>query len=103
MANPNPSPTTRFAKGKSANPGGMTAEQRRARDELREALAKDSAEVHAALLRLIKNDNPQAIVYAHQVLHGKEPERLDVKHDVENPAAPLTTEQLLEIAKAVKP
>jgi hypothetical protein len=28
MANPNPSPGTRFQPGQSGNPGGMTAEQR---------------------------------------------------------------------------
>jgi hypothetical protein len=103
MANPNPSPETRFQKGKSANPGGMTAAQRKARDELREALAGDSREVHDALMRLIKNDNPQAIVYAHQVLHGKEPDKLDARLSTDNPAEPLTTEQLLALASATKP
>jgi hypothetical protein len=29
MANPNPSPSTRFKKGKAANPGGKTSEQKR--------------------------------------------------------------------------
>lgn len=103
MANPNPSPETRFKKGNRANPGGMTEAQRKARDELREALAGDAAKVHAALIRLVEADNPQAIVYAHQVLHGKEAEKLDARISNENPAEPLTTEQLLEIAKAVKP
>lgn len=28
MANPNPSPETRFKKGQSGNPGGITAEQK---------------------------------------------------------------------------
>ncbi len=91
-----------FEKGKSGNPGGISVKQREAREKLRQALAKDADEVHAALMDLVRERNQPTVVYAHQVLHGKEPERLDVKHDVENPATPLTTEQLLEIAKAVK-
>lgn len=69
-----------FKKGTSGNPGGLTAEQRKARDELRDALAGDAAVVHGALMKLIrrKDPNPQAVMYAHQLLHGKEPEQVNV-------------------------
>lgn len=101
----NPEGKGGFRKGCKGNPGGLTKEQRKARDELREALAKDGPRVHAALMRLVDADNPAAVVYAHTALHGKEPLAVDVDANVnnENPAAPLTTEQLVAIAAASKP
>lgn len=100
----NPEGKGGFKKGCKGNPGGLTKEQRAARDELRAALAKDGARIHAALMRLVDNDNPAAVVYAHTALHGKEPMALDVEHSgsVENPAKPLTTEMLVDIANAAK-
>ena len=102
MANPNPSPSTRFQKGNSGNPGGMTKEQREARDAVRRKLADDADEVHDALLALIRERNPAAVVYAHGLLHGKDP--LELKHSggFDNPATPITTEKLLAIAEATK-
>lgn len=69
-----------FKKGQSGNPGGLTKEQRKARDELRDALAGDAPQVHGALMSLVKKRNPQAVIYAHQLIHGKEADRVDVKH-----------------------
>lgn len=88
-----------FTKGKSGNPGGLTKAQREARDKLRAALAEDAEEVHKALMRLVKADVPAAVVYAHQVIHGKEPEKLDVEHSgsVEFDYAKLPTEKLREL------
>ena len=40
MANPNPSPETRFQPGKSGNPGGKTAEHKRLELEAAEMAAK---------------------------------------------------------------
>lgn len=67
-----------FKKGQSGNPGGLTKEQREARDKIREALKGEADEVHAALLDLVRERNPQVVMYAHQVLHGKEPDRSEV-------------------------
>lgn len=40
MANPNPSPSTRFKKGDTPNPGGKSSELRRLHDEAAEMAAK---------------------------------------------------------------
>lgn len=103
----NPEGKGGFQKGHDArrNAGGMTKEQREARDKLRSALAGDADEVHAALMQLVKERNQPAVIYAHQVLHGKEPLAVDMEHSGigDNPARPLTTEDLLAIAKSAEP
>lgn len=75
--------STSFKKGSSGNPGGLTKDQREARDWIRDSLKGERDAVHAALIELVNNGNPQAIIYAHQVLHGKEPDRseLSIKND----------------------
>ena len=53
MANPNPSPKTRFKPGQAANPGGKTSEQKRI--EMRNAemaMAIRERVLHAALAKL---------------------------------------------------
>lgn len=90
--------------GPSPNPTGQSAEQRAARDAIRAALAGKREMVHDALIALIEAGNERATIYAHQVLHGKEPDTFNVEHSgsVENPAKPLTTEELVAIARATK-
>lgn len=50
MANPNPSPATRFKPGQSPNPGGKTSEQRKLEIES----ARIAAEIRNRLLSTIK-------------------------------------------------
>ena len=49
QGNPNPSPKTRFKKGKSGNPGGMSSEARRKIDEARDKAATVYLEMITAL------------------------------------------------------
>ncbi len=51
MANPNPSPETRFKKGEAANPGGKTKEQKRLEIEAAEMALKAR---HAMLSRMLE-------------------------------------------------
>lgn len=67
----NPTGKGGFIKGQSGNPLGVSPEVAAAREALRAALAKDATEVHEALMYLVKERNPQAVIYAHQQLHGK--------------------------------
>jgi len=81
-----------FQKGQSGNPGGRPKES----FELRKALERDAHEIHDALMALVRKGNAQAVIYAHQQLVGKVPERVEltgkdgepvevkasVKHDV---------------------
>ena len=60
-------------KGTSGNPGGHHAAVLRARDELNAALALEKDVIHEALIKLVKDGNPQATMYAHQKLAGKPP------------------------------
>lgn len=73
----------------------MTAVEREARDALRRALAADRGEVHDALLRLVKADNPQAVIYAHQQIYGKPKERIEVDDKRNNPYDDVPAEQLI--------
>lgn len=57
----------------SPNPTGMSAEVAKQREALKVALADDGPRIHAALMRLVDADNPQAIIYAHQRVFGKPP------------------------------
>jgi len=49
MANPNPSPETRFRLGQSGNPGGKTSDQRRLEIEN----AESATRIRAALLKAV--------------------------------------------------
>lgn len=93
--------------GPSPNPGGQTAAQKAARDLLDMRL--DEEEYREAFLdgylKQLEEGNPAILKdYADRKL-GKPVERLDVAHSgsVENPAKPLTTEDLLTIAKSAQP
>ena len=92
-------------KSGALNPGGLTKEAREMRDKMREMLRADAEDVHAALVDLVRERNAPAVIYAHTLLHGKDPDKLDVEHSgaLENPAKPLTTAQLVAIAAASKP
>lgn len=105
MANPNPSPATRFKAGASGNAGGMTAEQKAARDLLNTEL--DSDEMRDAFVKgykaqLEKGNALILVDYANRKL-GKPVERVEASFSSENPAEPLTTEALLELATKLQP
>jgi hypothetical protein len=93
--------------GPSPNPGGQTKEQVAARELLDMRLdAEEYREAFlAGYLAALQDKNPAILKdYADRKL-GKPVERLDVAHSgaVENPARPLTTEQLVAIASQAKP
>lgn len=93
--------------GPSPNPGGQTKEQVADRALLEARL--DTEEYREAFLagylKQLQDGNPAILKdYADRKL-GKPVERLDVAHSgsVENPAKPLTTEDLIAVAKASQP
>lgn len=87
------------------NPGGLTREQREMRDKMRDKLRGDADEVHDALMKLVRDGNAPATIYAHQLLHGKDPDKVEMDANVnsDNPARPLSTADLLAVVAASKP
>lgn len=63
-----------FSKGQSGNPGGVP----KAAIDLRRALERDGDEIHAALMALVREGNPQAVIYAHQRAFGKPPQPVEL-------------------------
>lgn len=57
MANPNPSPETRFKKGNTANPGGKTKEQKRLEMEAAEMAAKIRHKMLSAMMERLEADD----------------------------------------------
>jgi hypothetical protein len=103
MANPNG--VGGFKKGQSGNPGGLTREARAFRDLMNADLETDDMRTawREGYRKAMQEGNHFVLVdYANRKL-GKPAETVNMNTTSENPAAPLTTEQLLEIAKAVKP
>jgi len=78
-------PVERDEKGRvtggALNPGGLTDVQRAAQDWMRTRLIDDKEKVHAALIAGIEEGNPLLIKYAHEQLHGKAKELLDLGTD----------------------
>jgi hypothetical protein len=81
-----------FVKGESGNPLGVP----RSAWELRKALLQDGPEVHAALMTLVRDGNPQAVIYAHRQLIGDPKQTIEVSEVRE-----LSDEQLREMARQV--
>ena len=102
-------PTVRNDKGQiiggAANPGGMTKEQREARDAIRTWLSSEEMreEGKAAYLRLLKADNPVIVKDFMDRLAGKVKEHVEVTGDGPSVLTGLTREQLLAIARGEKP
>jgi len=83
------------------NPGGLTKEAREKRDLMRQLLLDDAEDVHAALMRGIRADNPLLVKYAHEQLFGKAPDKLDVKGNLrtDNPFSELSVDELRALVK----
>lgn len=102
-------PTVRNDKGQiiggAANPGGMTKEQREARDAIRTWLASPAmrAKGMAAYERCLDADNPVIVKDFMDRLAGKVKEQLEVTGDGTSVLAGLTKEQLLAMARGEKP
>lgn len=90
MPNPDPSPATRFQPGQSGNPGGKTAEQRKAEVEaaelaakvqraMLEALAEHVSDNPAAALEAIKADPLRLIKDAMDRAHGQPTQPVDLR------------------------
>lgn len=89
-----------FQSGNRANPGGLTKEAREKRDLMRQLLCNDAEEVHEALMRGIRADNPLLVKYAHEQLHGKAPDKLEADVTTSgNPFGELTVEELRALVK----
>ena len=54
MANPNPNPSTRFKKGQSGNPGGMTKARRQLLDEAADMAAQIQHRMLEATLAMMR-------------------------------------------------
>lgn len=99
MAN-NPTGKGGFKKGNSGNPGGLTKEQREARDLIRELLTGEAEAVHKALMTRIREGSDVLIKYAHEQLHGKAPDKLEAEvSKTPDPFAELTVEELRALVK----
>lgn len=96
--------TTQFQKGKSGNPGGLTAVEREARDSVRKALSAPAMRAAglAAYRKLLDDANPIIVKDFMDRLAGKVKERLEVSEDPDsvNPFRGLTPEHLVAIAMA---
>lgn len=98
---------TRFAKGTSGNPGGLTTEERAARDAMRQALAEPGIRKKglAAYKRLLDADNPLIVRDFMDRIAGKVKERVSVEDEEGNSINPLagaTLAQILEIVRSGK-
>lgn len=107
MANPNPSPETRFAPGVSGNPGGFTPEQVAKRQANRDrafaleekmlgALEKDMTENESAILAHIRADVLRLIHTAIERVDGKPKQSVDVSSE-DGSMTPPTTIQLVPV------
>lgn len=63
------------------NPGGLTKEQREAQEWMRTRLIADKQKVHDALILGIEDGNPLLVKYAHEQLHGKAKELVELGSD----------------------
>lgn len=100
----NPEGKGGFKKGQSGNPGGLTKEARAARDLLTADLSSEEMRVawRAGYAKALSEGNALILAdYLNRTL-GKPVESVSIEANVnnENPAAPLTTEQLVAIAQA---
>jgi hypothetical protein len=84
------SETTQFQKGASGNPGGLTSEERQARDALRKWLAAETLEEGKAAYRQALLDGNPAIIkdWADRLL-GKVKERVALEDGEGNAVSPL--------------
>lgn len=99
----NPEGIGGFQKGVSGNPGGLTKDQRQARDWVRDSLKSEKEQVHNALLALVKGGNPQAVIYAHQALAGKDPDKFEFEDKTKRTAASgMTTKDALELSAVLR-
>lgn len=104
-------PVERDEKGRiksgAANPGGMTWEQRQARDALNLWLCADAqvARGKEAYLRLLDEGNPVIVKDFMDRVAGKVKESVEVTGDGGQPLAltVLTREEVLAIARGEKP
>lgn len=103
MANPPGNPNWRKGpdgKGHSGNAGGMTKEQREARDLVRSLLTGDAKKVHDNLIKRIEAGSDLLIKYAHEQLHGKAPDKVDIRDGrADDPFDGMTTEELRALFK----
>lgn len=95
-------------KSGTPNPGGITKEQRQARDALNRWLceAPQVEKGKAAYVRLLEADNPVIVKDFMDRVAGKVKESLEVSGDPDSPIAALaglTAAQLLAIARGEKP
>jgi hypothetical protein len=100
-----PELTGRIQKGETRNPGGLTADERAARDTIRKALASPEmfSSWRRGYLSQLEQENPLILKdYADRV-GGKPKDRVELSEDPDSPLSPhgqLTIEELKAIARA---
>ena len=96
----------RWKKGQSGNPGGITSEERKARDAIRLWITTDMLEKgKAAYARLLEADNPVIAKDFMDRIAGKVKEHVALEDPDGNPLSALsgaTLAQLLEILSKLK-
>lgn len=98
---------TQFKPGNRANPGGLTAEEREARDAMRKALSSDGMREQglAAYKRLLDSDNPLIVKDFMDRVAGKVKERVEVEpgeNALPGWAKDATLSEVLEIVRSGK-
>lgn len=91
----------RIPKGVSGNPGGQSKEKRAFLDRL---TTDDADEVYEALMDLVRERNPMAVLRAVEYIARKPPNAAEDNEALEKAggAWPLTREETLEIARRGK-
>lgn len=98
------SAATQFKTGNKANPGGLTEDEREARDAVRKALSGDLRQVGLkAYRRLLEADNPVIVKDFMDRVAGKVKERVELSGDPDAPVNPytaLSVDELKAVARA---
>lgn len=96
------SAATQFKAGNRANPGGLTVEEREARDAMRKALAEPErrAKGLAAYDKLLDEGNPLIVKDFMDRTAGKVTDRIEVEDTTpKDPTPPLTNDERRELLK----
>lgn len=91
----------RFGEGQKGNPGGLTADERAARDALRQALASDDMRELGlkAYRQLLQEGNPVIVKDFMDRVAGKAVERVQLEEPTEVP--PMSPEWALAVLAAL--
>lgn len=93
-----------FQKGQSGNPGGMTAQQRKVRDQLQTWLASEAVtpKFKKAYLKALEEGNPAILKDCAERLMGKVKQPVELGDDEERPLLGVAAEAIIAALKGDK-